>query len=166
MPLIRASEVISDTWTVLPDEDPLPAEGEVLVSLPRFLSERAALTAAASGRLGVALSPTDDARAFGGDFAGVSLITAQFPIFRDGRAYSQAAILRQSGYQGALRAVGDVLVDQVFFMQRVGFSELFLRDDKSVNDALKALDAFSYVYADAPDGRPVVPQQRAAQPSQ
>lgn len=164
MPLLRGRDLIpSDDWARLGDDDPIPAEGGALVSLSRLVSQRDALRAAAPGRLGVALAPTDDVRALGGDYAGISLITAEFPVFRDGRAYSQAAILRQSGYRGALRAVGDVLVDQVFFIARVGFDELHLRDDKAAEDALRALGDFSYVYADAPDGRPVVPQQRATQ---
>jgi uncharacterized protein (DUF934 family) len=164
MPLLRDGQVISDEWVVVADDAPVPAEGRALVSLPRWLAQREALgEAAAQGRLGVALAPTDDVRALAGDYAGIGLITAQFPIFRDGRGYSQAAILRQSGYRGPLRAVGDVLVDQVFFMRRVGFDELHLRDDKAAEDAQRALGTFSYVYADAPDGRPVVPQQRAAE---
>lgn len=170
MPIIHNQQIspdADDPWLSLPDADPIPPTGDVLVSLPRFLSEADALRSrSAPARFGLWLAPADNVRQLAGLLDGVALITVQFPIFRDGRGYSQASILREMGYRGALRAVGDVLVDQVFFMRRCGFDELALRADKSPDAALRALKAFSFVYAAAPDKQAVVPQLRAAgQPS-
>lgn len=79
------------------------------------------------------LDNTADAQALSLD--GVSAIELHFPKFTDGRAYSQARILRRRGYTGELRASGDVLVDQLVQMQRCGFSSAVLRADQSLRTA-------------------------------
>lgn len=66
---------------------------------------------------------------------GLSVIELRFPKFTDGRAYSQARILRRRGYTGELRASGDVLVDQLAQMQRCGFTSAVLRADQSLTTA-------------------------------
>ncbi|KPQ24045.1 MAG: hypothetical protein HLUCCA13_10835 [Halomonas sp. HL-48] len=74
-------------------------------------------------------------------------VAIDFPAFTDGRGYSLARLLRERfGYQGEIRAVGDVLVDQLNYMQRCGFNSMALRDDQDPNDALRALNAFSVRY--------------------
>jgi uncharacterized protein (DUF934 family) len=89
-------------------------------------------------------SPHDDAQALRLDntvdahtlaFDAAQLIELHFPKFTDGRAYSQARILRRRGYAGDLRATGDVLVDQLVQMQRCGFSSAVLRADQSLQTA-------------------------------
>jgi uncharacterized protein (DUF934 family) len=77
----------------------------------------------------------------------VPLIALQFPIFRDGRAYTQAYVLRvRLGWQGELRAVGDVLRDQLSHMRQCGFNSFAIRADKSAADALKGLAGISVLY--------------------
>lgn len=74
-------------------------------------------------------------------------IAIDFPAFTDGRGYSIARLLRERfGYRGEIRAVGDVLVDQLHYMQRCGFNAMALRDDQHPDDALRALNAFSVRY--------------------
>ncbi|WP_435405892.1 DUF934 domain-containing protein [Rhodoferax lithotrophicus] len=74
-------------------------------------------------------------------------IELQFPKFTDGRAYSQAYLLRRRlGFTGELRATGDVLVDQVLLMQRSGFSSAVLRDDQSLAHAQRQLSQFTDFY--------------------
>lgn len=74
-------------------------------------------------------------------------IAIDFPAFTDGRGYSIARLLRERfGYRGEIRAVGDVLVDQLNYMQRCGFNAMALRDDQHPDDALRALNAFSVRY--------------------
>jgi uncharacterized protein (DUF934 family) len=81
------------------------------------------------------------------DLARFSLIAVDFPKFTDGRGYSIAYNLRtRLGYNGELRAIGDVLRDQLFYMQRVGFNAFAVRADKDINDALKGLTDFSEKY--------------------
>ncbi len=84
----------------------------------------------------------------------VELIAIRLPVFNDGRAYSLARILRDRyRFDGDLRAIGDVLVDQVFYLQRCGFSSFALREDQDRERALAALDTFQHVYQGASDGR-------------
>ena len=76
-----------------------------------------------------------------------ALIAVDFPKFTDGRGYSIAYNLRtRLGYTGELRALGDVLRDQLFYMQRVGFNAFAVRADKNIDDALKGLTDFSEKY--------------------
>ncbi len=78
---------------------------------------------------------------------GVDCIELQFPKFTDGRAYSQAYLLRRRlGFKGDLRATGDVLVDQVLLMQRSGFSSAVLRDDQNLAHAQRQLTQFDHFY--------------------
>jgi uncharacterized protein (DUF934 family) len=100
------------------------------------------------------LANTDDVLALGGKLAGVELIVLQFPKFTDGRAYSQARLLRgRLGYTGELRATGGVLQDQLPFMLRCGFDS-FESDQKGFGEALaKARTLFSVVYQPAEDDR-------------
>lgn len=90
------------------------------------------------------------------DWSSFATIELQFPKFNDGRAYSQAFLLRRRlGFKGDLRAVGDVLVDEVLLMQRSGFSQAVLRADQSLAHAEQALRQFDGFYqGDAVDTAP------------
>ncbi len=100
----------------------------------------------------VRLEPDDDARALIPFLDRLSLIEVAFPKFRDGRGYSSARILREAGYQGELRAQGDVLVDQIAFMRRCGFDSFAPEtslDPKAVETALSTYDQVYQGAADA-----------------
>lgn len=98
------------------------------------------------------LSPADDPIALVPHLNAVPLIAIDFPVFNDGRGYSTAAVLRSRyRYRGDLRAIGDVLIDQLFFLRRVGFSSFALRADQDRDRAVKALRTFSDVYQGAAD---------------
>jgi uncharacterized protein (DUF934 family) len=92
------------------------------------------------------------------DFAQTQRIELSFPKFTDGRAYSQAFVLRRRGFQGDLRATGDVLVDQILQMQRTGFSSAVLREDQKIEHAQKLLAQFDVFY----QGSVVQPQPHFA----
>ncbi len=100
------------------------------------------------------LANTDDVLALGGKLAGVELIVLQFPKFTDGRAYSQARLLRERlGYAGGLRATGAVFLDQLPFLLRCGFDS-FESDQKGFGPALaRACTLFSVVYQPTGDRR-------------
>ena len=105
-----------------------------------------------NGALGVRLSPSDDPVLIVNDLDKLALIAVEFPAFTDGRGYSTATLLRERyGYKGELRAVGDVLRDQIFLMSRSGFTTFALRDDQSVDKALAAFNDFSSYYQHAAD---------------
>jgi uncharacterized protein (DUF934 family) len=93
----------------------------------------------------------EDVRKLIPHFDRLKLVEIAFPRFRDGRGYSAARILREHGYQGELRAEGDVLVDQLFFMRRCGFDSFAPHqpfDPKLVDEAL---GRFPFVYQHAAD---------------
>ena len=87
---------------------------------------------------------------------GIHTVVLQFPVFTDGRAFSQAFLLRRRlGFTGQIRAVGDVLIDQLVQMQRTGFTQAVLRADQSVEHARKLLTQYNaYYQGDAVDTRP------------
>jgi uncharacterized protein (DUF934 family) len=96
---------------------------------------------------GLLLGPDDDVENLQLAFSDVAMIAIDFPSFRDGRGYSQAYLLRQRlGWQGELRAVGDVLRDQLSHMRQCGFDSFAVREDKSAEDALKGLAGMSVLY--------------------
>ena len=120
MPLYReegpSGLIVEDPWLRLADDAAVPAEGMVLVSFARWREARAALLAR-RGQVGVALANTDSVEALASDVARFDLVVLHFPKFSDGRAYSQARLLRgRFAYQGELRASGGVLQDQIAFM--------------------------------------------------
>lgn len=104
----------------------------------------------------VRLEPADDARVLAPHLGRLKLIEVALPKFRDGRGYSAARILREAGFTGEVRAVGDVLVDQLQFMRRVGFDGF--APDKPLDPAVveRTLARYPYVYQKAADdARPV-----------
>jgi len=88
---------------------------------------------------------------------GVDRIELNFPKFTDGRAYSQAMLLRRRlGFRGDIRATGDVLIDQLVQMQRTGFSSAVLRADKDVAEAKRQFERFpAYYQGDAVTAAPL-----------
>lgn len=118
----------------------------------RVLPLAAYLAQPQSAALGVCLSPTDDPVALVPHLQTVPLIAIDFPVFTDGRGYSIASTLRnRCGYRSDLRAIGDVLIDQLFYLRRVGFSSFALRADQDRDKAVKALRTFSHAYQGAAD---------------
>lgn len=91
------------------------------------------------------------------ELEGVQRIELHFPKFTDGRAFSQALLLRRRrGFTGDIRATGDVLIDQLVQMQRSGFSSAVLRADQDVAHARRQFDRYPAFYqGDALDPRPL-----------
>jgi len=149
--LIRNREIVSDSWRLLkPGDDgappAVPAAGDVVVPLALWLAQRDALLAR-SGRVGVWLDAGDEPGAIAADTARLALIAVNFPKFGDGRGYSIARLLRERyGYRGELRAIGDVLRDQLHFMAACGFDAFLLRPDQRGEEALRAFDELSEHY--------------------
>ena len=106
---------------------------------------------------GVVLHNTVDVEALAADLPRLSLIALEFPKWTDGRAYSQAHVLRaRLGYRGQLRATGDVLVDMLPLLQRTGFDAVQLRHDQKEASARRALELVtSHYQADVLETRPL-----------
>jgi len=101
----------------------------------------------------VRLEPGDDARDLLPHLERLKLVEVNFPVFGDGRGYSAARILREAGYAGELRAVGDVLVDQLAFMRRCGFDSFTPDAALDPADTDAAFARFAEVYQPTADGR-------------
>ena len=149
--IIKNKTVVSDDWTVLrlndgdsPETVEVPA-GKVIVPLKVWQAQRNKLQGRAE--LGVWFASDERPEALKDDLAHFKVIAVDFPKFADGRGYSIAYNLRaRHGYTGELRAIGDVLRDQLFYMQRVGFDAFAVRADRNIHDALKGLTDFSEAY--------------------
>lgn len=106
-----------------------------------------------SNAAAVRIEPGDDARALLPHLDRIALVEVNFPGFMDGRGYSAARILREAGYEGELRAVGDVLIDQLLPMRRCGFDAFAPDVPLDTGDAQAAFDRFPQVYQAAADAR-------------
>jgi uncharacterized protein (DUF934 family) len=154
--IIKGRAVVADDWSVFRlDEgqnaaDVAVPEGKVIVPLAVWQAQGAAL----AGRLdvGVWIAPDERPEVLKGELDRFAVVAVDFPKFTDGRGYSIAYNLRMRlGYTGELRAIGDVLRDQLFQMQRTGFDAFATRQDRNINDALKGLTDFSEVYQTSVD---------------
>ncbi|MEK1905515.1 MAG: DUF934 domain-containing protein [Pseudomonas sp.] len=136
----QAQLVENDPWYLLRDDEPAPAGAALILPLAQWLQQR-------DPAHGLWLAPDDDAESLAELLPQLPLIAVDFPSFRDGRGYSQAYVLRtRLGWAGELRAVGDVLRDQLSHMRQCGFDAFAVRADKSVEDALKGLAGMSVLY--------------------
>jgi uncharacterized protein (DUF934 family) len=149
--LIKDRAMIDDTWLLIrPASDgalpELPAQSDVIVPLSLWQAQRDSLLLR-DGKLGVWLAPADDPEAIAAELDAFDVIAVDFPQFTDGRGYSIGRLLRERyKYAGELRAIGDVLRDQLFYLQRCGFDAFAVREDKNIEDALKAFKDFSETY--------------------
>ena len=142
----RKLATAADTWTLLQEGEAFPACGDVIVPLSLWLGKREVLLKRV-GRTGVWLKPEDEPALLATDFAVLPLIAVHFPAFTDGRGYSTARLLRERhGFGGELRAFGDVLRDNIFYLSRVGFDAIALREDQDAAQALGAFGDFSEAY--------------------
>ena len=122
MAIWRDGGCVNDTWPVIEDGVDLPATGPSLVSLGRWRAEKAAL-AARSEPVGVYVGAAKDTVEHLKEAADRPLVALRFDKFGDGRAVSYAILLRERyGFAGELRAIGDVLLDEIPLMRRCGFT--------------------------------------------
>ncbi len=145
--LIKMGQPEQDEWALSRIEEALPERRPVIVPLALWREQ--------PGDKGLAPwlpSDTELTSELAAALEAAPLIAIDFPAFTDGRGYSLARLLRQRhGYTGEIRAIGDVLVDQLYYMTRCGFDALALREDQRLEDALRALGAFSVSYQPAVD---------------
>jgi uncharacterized protein (DUF934 family) len=159
MPIIRNGAFAQDTYVTVADSDALP-EGGAIVTLPRFKAERDALLAR-NAPLGVRLASAQSPEELGEDVHRLSVIVLEFPIFRDGRAFSWARMLRMRlGFAGEIRATGHFLYDQIAFMVRVGFDGFDVPENFTLAQFQRALGEMTNVYQPSADGRRTIAQLR------
>ena len=152
MKVVKDRKVIEDAWRLVKDDE--AAGPNAIVSLARWNAERDSLLAA--GPVGIVLRSSEAPDEIQ-DLEKAPLIALDFPAFTDGRGYSSARMLRtRFGYKGEIRAIGDVMRDEMFYMSRVGIDSFAVKATKDIEKALSAFDDFSVTYqAAADDERPL-----------
>jgi uncharacterized protein (DUF934 family) len=153
MPLVKNGTVAADTFIHVGEDTEIPVHGAALIPASRFLADPEALVARnrPTGVIWPNNRDLDDLVPWLDRLAVVALV---FPSFRDGRAYSQARLLRERyGYKGEMRATGQVLRDQFVFMLRAGFDAFEVIKQADAEAFLATAQRYTVFYQPTGDGR-------------
>jgi len=163
--LIKDKAIVDDSWTIIaatdaPDSVDTSAK-QVIVPLNVWNAQKSTLEARKS-EIGVWLNSDELADELGSDAAGFQIIAVNFPGFMDGRGFTAARLLRERfGFDGELRAIGHVIRDQLFFLQRCGFNSFVLGDGANLEIALESFNDFTETYQAAYDQKLPLFRRRA-----
>ena len=164
MPLVKGGKIVDDSFVKLAVDTPLPEGGDILVPAERFIAEADDLLKRA-GKVGVIWPNNRDIDELVPYLGKVATVALVFPTFRDGRAYSQARLLRERhGFDGELRATGQVLRDQFVFMIRAGFDAFEVKKDSDALAFEETIKRYSVFYQPTADGRFTALRQRLFRP--
>lgn len=145
MQIIKDQTIIDNQWQHFADDDAITGDYPT-ISMSRWKAERDSLIARFD-TLGVRISPEDTVGDISSDLDHFDLVCLDFPVFTDGRLFSTARLLRSRyQYHGELRAIGNFIRDQIFFLSRVGVNAFELRDSDDITEALNGLSEFSVSY--------------------
>ena len=160
MPLVKDKSIVEDSWTHIADGEDVPLGAAIIVSADRWLADRDSLVHR-NGPVGVRLRNDQSPEMLGEDLHRFGVIALEFPAFKDGRAYTQARLLRERfRFGGEVRAFGDVLRDQLLFMQRCGIDAFEIRKQADAEAFEKAVNEISVFYQPAADDRRPASAQR------
>jgi uncharacterized protein (DUF934 family) len=160
MPLVKNGKIATDIFAHVADDAELPADGAVLISAARFLENPEAVSRRL-GQTGVIWPNSRDLDDLVPYLDRLAVVALVFPSFRDGRAYSQARLLRERhGFKGELRATGQVLRDQFLFMLRAGFDAFEVKKDADAEAFTNTAKRYSVFYQPTGDGRLTALHQR------
>ncbi|HWZ38543.1 MAG TPA: DUF934 domain-containing protein [Bradyrhizobium sp.] len=153
MPLVKDGKITDDAFVHVADDAEIPADGAILISSARFLENAEALSQRA-GQTGVIWPNSRDVDDLVPWLDRLAVVGLVFPTFRDGRAYSQARLLRERfNYRGELRATGQVLRDQFLFMLRAGFDAFEVKKPADAEAFANTVKRYSVFYQPTGDGR-------------
>jgi uncharacterized protein (DUF934 family) len=153
MPLVKNGKISDDTLAHVADDAPIPADGAFLISAARFLEDPEALSSRTGGT-GVIWPNNRDVDDLVPYLDRLAVVALVFPTFRDGRAYSQARLLKERySYPGELRATGQVLRDQFLFMLRAGFDAFEVKKESDAKAFANTVKRYSVFYQPTGDGR-------------
>jgi uncharacterized protein (DUF934 family) len=162
MALIKNGELATSSFVDVSAASDIPPAGPVIVSYEQWQTHRDALLKRGTP-LGIRMHSDQPPELIAADLQHFAVVALEFPKFRDGRAYSYARLLRERyKFTGELRAVGEVLLEQLFFMLRTGFDAFDVQSADPLKDYRTALADFSVWYQPAADGRPTAMQLRRA----
>jgi len=144
--LIDTTDLIEDTWERLADDIAIGGQTKIIVSPERLKRDWEAISRL-DVEIGVELEPDAIVEDILYALPKLTLVVLQFEVFADGRAFSQARLLRDRyEFAGDIRAMGDVIRDQLAFMYRCGFNQFEIPDDEDSQLALLAFNEISYGY--------------------
>ena len=155
--IIKNGQIVDDAWLVLKLSEEQAPESVALPDTPTLLPLAVWLAhkdeiLARKQPVGIWLESNEGPESIANDLKHFTIIGVNFPKFADGRGYSTARLLRERfAYSGEIRALGDVLRDQLFLLRRCGFDAFAVRQDKDIEAALAGLTAFSESYQTAVD---------------
>jgi uncharacterized protein (DUF934 family) len=153
MPLVKNAKILGDGFVHVADDAEIPDDGAILVSSTRFLGDPETLSRR-TGKTGVIWPNNRDVDDLVPYLDRLAVIGLVFPTFRDGRAYSQARLLRERhSYRGELRATGQVLRDQFVFMLRAGFDAFEVKKESDAEAFALTAKRYSVFYQPTGDGR-------------
>ena len=153
MPLVKNGKITEDVFAVVADDAEIPEDGALIISAARFLENPEVLSRRV-GRTGVIWPNNRDLDDLVPYLDRLALVALVFPTFRDGRAYSQARLLRERyGYHGEMRATGQVLRDQFLFMTRAGFDAFEVKKPADAEAFAGTVQRYSVFYQPTGDGR-------------
>jgi uncharacterized protein (DUF934 family) len=162
MPLVKAGKIVDDRYLRVLDDAPVPSDCAVIVPGARFLADAAELTGR-EAPTGVLWPNNRRVADLAPHLDRLALVALVFPSFKDGRAYSQARVLReQFRFRGELRATGDVLRDQFLFLMRSGFDAFEVKKPADVTAFAAAISRYSVFYQPGADGQASALRQRQA----
>ncbi|MEQ1529197.1 MAG: DUF934 domain-containing protein [Methylococcales bacterium] len=145
MQIIKDRQIIANTWTFVADDEQFVA-GNITVSPGRWQQDKAKLLAH-DGKIGVRITPADNIAELANDLNHLELIELYFPAFADGRLFSHAWLLRaRYHYHGEIRAAGQYLPDQVFYLSRVGVNAFCPTRAEDITTTLSSLNTFTVKY--------------------
>lgn len=154
MPLLKNGRIALDQWVAVGDDEALPEDSHIVVSLARWQTQRENVLAADYHQLGIRLKGEDLAGEIAEDLAYFDLVAIEFSTVADGRGYSTARLLRdRHGFSGELRAVGHIIRDMFPFLHRCGFDAVEARNDRDANAWGESVGAINVAYQPATDKR-------------
>jgi uncharacterized protein (DUF934 family) len=162
MQLVKAGRIVEDGYARVADDAPVPERLPVIVSAARFLSEASAFARRAAPT-GVIWPNNRKVAELAPHLDRLALVALVFPTFKDGRAFSQARLIRERyGFGGELRATGQVLRDQFLFLLRAGFDAFEVTKDADAAAFTQAARRYSVFYQPTGDGRATALRARLA----
>jgi uncharacterized protein (DUF934 family) len=165
MPLIKNGRVIADRYVHVLDDAPLPEGVPVILPAARFLADAAEIVQR-DAPVGVTWPNNRRAAELAPWLDRLAVVALVFPNFKDGRAYSQARLLRERyGFRGELRATGQILRDQFLFMVRAGFDVLDVAKSSDVGAFASALKRYTVFYQTVGEGPIPAARLRVARPT-
>ncbi len=142
--LVKNGEICENQWIHLTDEA-IPDTGSIILPLERWLLEQQ-LVSKRPDSVGVRLLPDSKLAEINNHLADLQLIVIEFPVLADGRVFSFARLLRRNGYQGEIRAIGNFVTDQMYYLQRVGVDSFEIPESVTEQAAQETLNRFSVSY--------------------